>query len=772
MKKWSPFLGVAALCGALAWRSAAQIAPLTLASQVAPASPAATPQPDSAPQRIVPPVIPRFVPRFPRPLPTFPMPPRVTELRLEKQRASVEIRGPIARTHLSQTLRNPTTRALEGSYFFALPDGAAISNFAMTMGGKRLEAEILDGEQARQIYQGIVQKLRDPAILEFAGRGLARVKIFPVPAGQTVQIELDYSQSAASGRLTIPLRSPQNARTDESNSGAISGDNAAPASVEISLEGTDLRGIYSPTHATQTRRVGQKTLVSGEFKNSDRDFSLLWTRGGEKIGLDLFASQNDGQDGTFLLIAAPDAALSSAQIEAKDVIFVFDTSGSMEGAKIEQARRALKTLLGNLGPRDRFGIVTFSSAAQTFRSELIDATPANLSAARGFATQIKALGGTNIGEALQTAFKMTQKSARPQQIVFLTDGQPTVGQTDIDALLRDAEAQNTAQARVFSFGLGHDVNARLLDALASDNRGASDYVAPGEDIEVKVGALYEKIAYPVLSDGTLDFGGASVYDVYPPRLPDLFKGAQVTVFGRFRGAAPQQIALSGQSKGAKSRFSGHVAPYDSSDLPKLWATRKVGYLIEDARRQNRPLAGEVREEILKLSRQYGIVTPLTAALITEDESPAISRFAAPGMNLNLDMAARAAVPSRGAQPSFRARAGIQAQDRVSGGFGGGGRFADSGAAGVATAQKAKELREGRSDAALDVKIVEGKTFELRAGVWTDAAFDAAKSGAARVVKFASPEYFELLKNRRLAAWFSLGARVVVIWEGKVLRVEP
>ncbi len=738
-----------------------------------------------------------FPPRRPthRRPPPFPLPgpipwPRpisaaLSALQLEKQSAKVEIRGPLARVHLRQTLRNPTARPLEGSYLFALPPGAAVSNFAMTMGGKRLEAEILDGDQAREIYQGIVQKLRDPAILEFVGRGVARVKIFPVPARGQVEIELDYAQNLDGNRFELPLRSPQDAAQSASDENRLNNGNLASSSVQISLGGADLRAIYSSTHKIETRQSGAETFISGEFPDSQRDFSLLWTRGAEKIGLDLFAAQAAdqaaGEDGTFLLLAAPDNALSGAQIEAKDVVFVFDTSGSMEGEKIGQARRALQTLLGSLNPKDRFGIVTFSSGVRLFRDEMLDANQANLDSARAFAGGIKALGGTNISEALQSAFKMTRKSARPQQIVFLTDGQPTVGQTNIDTILSDAQTQNNSKARVFTFGLGNDVNARLLDALASDNRGAADYVAPEEDIEVKVGALYEKIAFPVLADAKIDFGGMSVSDVFPPQLPDLFRGSQVAVFGRFRGPIPQKIKLSGQSNGQPSSFAGRVSSYESGDLPKLWATRKIGFLIEDARRQNRAIEGEVREEILKLSQKYGIVTPLTAALITEDGALAPSA----------SMPMRRKVPVQGGL--FRSRNGAVPQQDESKApssvsqsaagqsvnsqpaarmpyVGARGALADTGAAGIAASQKTRELREGRAESAANVRSIAGKTFTLKNGVWTDS--EVSVQSKIRRVKFASTAYFELIRDAKVAKWLSLGERIELVWKGEILRIEP
>ncbi|HEX8464734.1 MAG TPA: hypothetical protein VF627_08970, partial [Abditibacterium sp.] len=371
-------------------------------------------------------------------------------------------------------------------------------------------------------------------------------------------------------------------------------------------------------------------------------------------------------------------------------------------------------------------------------------------------------------DALSTALKMTSAGARPQQIVFMTDGQPTVGQTNPDAILRDVESAKSA-ARLFVFGVGTDVNARLLDSLAENGRGASDYVLPSEDIEVKVGALYEKIAFPVLSDAKIEFGELNVYDVYPPRLPDLFRGSQATVFGRFRGSGSGKIALSGQQGGQSLRFGGTIANAPAPEMPRLWATRKVGFLIDDARRAGRPVAGEVRDEIVKLSRKYGIVTPLTAALITEDGVLPAPPSAFPGSPM-----------PRG--QLFRSRAGA-------GGFGGGrgGGFngnavgealnsarplADTGAAGVAASRATKSLRDGRSDAAGTVKTVEGKTFRLQNGVWTDSDLDAKTGLATRAVKFASTEYFGLIKDARLAKWLSVGDRVALLWQGEILKVEP
>ena len=697
----------------------------------------------------------------PRPLPPIfrPIPqPTTDELRLQNQKATVEIGGASARVQLKQSFLNPQNRQIEGTFLWSVPPGAAISDLAVTLGGKKIAAEILSADKAREIYTGIVRQMRDPAILEFVGRDLVRAKIFPIPANARVEVELAYSQPLTGNRFNLPLRVP-----------GAAGDVAA--SIDVTFANRDVRAVFSPSHPIETVRSGEQTRVTGEWGATDRDFSLLWTRGENAVDLDLLTYHSPTEkDGFFLLLAAPDARKGEAPIEAKDVTFVFDTSGSMnDGNKIEQARRALQTLLSNLNSQDRFNIVTFASDVKPFRDGLTPATKENLEAARAFIADIKAVGGTNIKAALSKALATAdEKSARPQQIVFLTDGLPTVGETSVEELLSDARKANKS-ARMWTFGVGFDVNTRLLDGLASENGGDADYVLPKEDIETKVGALYEKIAYPVLTATQLDFGDMEVYDVYPRRLPDLFRGGQMTVMGRFKGAA-KKVSLSGQIGGKTRDFAGATGK-GGDELPRLWATRKVGYLIEDARHANRPIAGEVRDEIIGLSTKYGVVTPLTAALITEDQAP-----------LRAQISAGAAFGNSG----FRANGG---------GFGGGaprvagprndvGTLAQSaagaamlaratGEAAVATSQAQKQLQDGYAAPATSggTKVVGGKTFVLQNGVWTDTAFDAAKFPAPKIIKFGSDAYFALLGDPQIAQWLSAGEQVVWVQNSVATRVE-
>ncbi len=728
--------------------------------------------------------------------PIFWPPPSVgqSELQLVSQRAQIEIVGATAKTHLFQTFRNPTSSTVEGTYLFPLPNGAAISDFAMTVGGKRVAAEILDRDKARDIYESIVRKLRDPAILEFTDRNAVRARIFPIAAGAEQQIEIEYSNPLSSEngalRYSLPLRLPV-------------GGTAQNASVEIRVrDAKSVRNVYSPTHAIESKADGNTLRISGEWKtdsssdnasssNAARDFVLYLTQSQSRVGLNLVTQVVPDEDGYFMLMAAPDPTLQAKEIAAKDAVFTLDTSGSMEGAKIEQARQALLSLLGNLNPTDRFNIITFSSDVNTFHDQLVDATPQNIQKAREFVKAIKAVGGTDIDEALRTSLKMFHADGtRPHQLIFMTDGQPTVGETDTDTILQNVRKiqpkvamiagqltpgtkfpddywQNGNLARIFVFGVGYDVNTKLLDELAEENRGASDYVLPQEDIEAKVGSLYNKIAFPVLSNAQLDWGGANVYDVYPRQLPDLFKGSQVVVFGRFKTTSSTRIRLTGDANGqAQNVFADgdfKTVSTDNDLLPRLWAMRKIGFLLDDARRKGVAPDEEVKAEVIALSKKFGIVTPLTAALISEDEQAPV--------NFPRPMPFPRPFPMRRGGAIEDNASGVNAAPSVAQSF-----AATSGETAVGAARAtAKMRRSDRLDTTASLstqRFVAGKTFVLQGDVWTDTDYDAKKAPLSQTVKFASDEYFSLARDAKVAQWLSVGNRVLVVIGNRVVKVEP
>jgi Ca-activated chloride channel family protein len=245
----------------------------------------------------------------------------------------------------------------------------------------------------------------------------------------------------------------------------------------------------------------------------------------------------------------------------------------------------------------------------------------NINEAKRFIEDLQAIGGTNIEEAFNLAFKNYKASSSPHFIVFLTDGKPTIGEMNDEKLVKRILNSNKSNSRIFTFGIGNEINTHLLDKLTDATKAWRTYVADDEDIEIKVSNFYDKIQSPVLSDLKLNFVNVEVYQTYPNDLPDLFKGSNILVFGRYKENGNAKMTLSGKLKGKQKEFILQSNLYsdneDYSFIPPLWASRRIGYLLDLIR-----LNGESKElvdEVTSLAREHGIITPYTSYLIMEDE---------------------------------------------------------------------------------------------------------------------------------------------------------
>jgi Ca-activated chloride channel family protein len=716
---------------------------------------------------IVPPPGPWPPPPPPRPRP-FPVPPRDYLLRVKSEKVNVTIKDNVAETAVEQVFHNDLPQRVEGTYMFPLPEEAAISEFAMYVNGKRMEGEVLDRDKARGIYEDIVRQARDPALLEYVGRNAFRARIFPIEPNSDQKIELKYSEplkgESGTFRYTLPLK-VDNCQSQPYEELAVTVKLASKVS---------LKGLYSPTHEVDVQRDGdRKATVSFEANKAvpDKDFVLYYNLSEKDFGLSLVTHREAGEDGFFMMLLAPKQELQQQEIAGKEIVFVCDTSGSMSGDdKIDQAKSALRFCLKNLNSDDRFALVTFSTEVRTFREQLVAANKQNVQAALEFVDKIKARGGTDIDSALQAALKMMEGKEQTAMVAFLTDGLPTVGETDLGKILENAEKVNKGKrARVFAFGVGFDVNTHLLDTLSGDNGGASQYVKPKEDLEVKLSAFYEKIACPVMADLEVDFGKVRTHDVYPKRLPDLFKGSQLTVFGRYDGTADTAVTLTGTVGGKQQKFA-YDAGFPKSErndcLPRLWATRKVGYLLDAIRLKGDDR--ELRDEIVKLALEHGIVTPYTSFLVQEDTDRIALRpqFRQP----------------REFQPMLEAPASTTAPTRFGSGFGGGGlgaadmAAAKEGEAAVQVAQSVERLKRSNVADELvsrsrEMRRVGAKLFYLTDGVWIDGQYATDKQTLK--VKYLSDAYFALASaNAELAKCFALGDRMVVCWKDRCVEVGP
>ena len=664
--------------------------------------------------------------------------PVTSYLTVKYHRVAVTIQDQVAVTYIDQVFVNDTGRTVEGSYLFPLPEEAAISEFTMWVDGQPISGQILTRDEARRRYDEIVRGRRDPALLEYVGRDLFQASIFPIAPGEERRIELKYAQmlSAESGlvRYVYPL-SPEK----------FSPQPLQDASISVSITSKEpIKAVYCPSHPVAIdRQDDYRVHVGWEARNvkPDKDFVLFYSVSQQALSANLLTYKPRGEDGFFLLLITPQLRVESERAVAKDVILVMDTSGSMEGEKLEQAKDALVYVLQHLNPQDRFNIVQFSTGVHVFAERLRPAAEA--SEGIDFVRTLGAAGGTNIDGALREALRIAAdavSSERPVTLIFLTDGLPTEGEVEIPAILDNVKRVLQPNTRIFAFGVGDDVNTVLLDNLTRQTRGASVYVRSGERIDEQVSALYAKVSTPVLANVTLEVEGTRVYDLYPYPLPDLFAGSQLAVVGRYYAGGAATFTLRGTVNDQAQTFTYRdltLRDVGGEDfLPPLWATRKIGYLLNEIR-----LHGESQElvqQIVNLSIRYGIVTPYTSFLIEEP-------------NRALTEEGRTAV----AQDAYRA---LEAA----------GPAPQSGAAAVeqsiAQSDMEKAMRPGTSanEYAGQVRMVGERAFVLRDGVWTDTTFDPTQMTPIQLV-FGSSAFSDFLAQHPEAGrYFALGEHVIVV----------
>ncbi len=709
-------------------------------------------------------------PRRPDPGPRHP---HDSGIALVRHRVTASLRDQVARTRVEQAFENRTGRDVEATYVFPIPAGASVADFEMAVGGKVMGAEVLDREKAREIYEEIVRRRRDPALLELVGNGLVRARVFPVPRQGRVEIRFTLEQALSEDGGLLSYRYPL-------RSSLYSPLAVEEISIAVDVESSRaLAAIHSPTHRIDVARRGDKAAkISFEERHrpAAEDFVLLVGVTDSEFGLHVVTHGGRGEDGYFHLLLSPARDFPDDAIGRKDFVFVLDTSGSMQGAKFEQATGALRFALERLREGDRFTLIPFSTEPRPFSSSLVDATKASVAEAQAFVGRLSAVGGTNIADALEAGLGALARDRDPKRfpiLVFLTDGLPTVSETDPHAILsRAGKLASESRCRLFVFGVGSDVNTFLLDRLAEDNRGTRDYVTERENIEVKVSSLVTKIESPVLSDLEIDFGGAVVADVHPRRIPDLFAGGQVSLVGRYRGEGRRRVRLKGRTGDVVRTYAYEAdftpRPDENASLPRLWAQRRVGFLLDEIRLRGE--TRELRDEVERLSKLYGIVTPYTALLVTEDEPR--PRLSADGFIGAVSRPGDSSAPSA-------PRAG------------GAGAPAGGPSASVGLSLETKKLRElERLEDASEAEGPEGRGGKHRDGrvtvlskvfaraadgvTWVDAAIarETSPPREVRVVTY-SADYFALIaKSPVLARYFGVGERVKVLHEGVVYDVRP
>jgi Ca-activated chloride channel family protein len=723
---------------------------------------------------------------IPGPCTRCPVPPRPVTLPralpVKSIKIDTKISAQVATTHVEQVFRNDTDATLEGTYLFPIPESAAVAEFAIWDGDRRLVGEVRSREEARRIYDEIVRRQRDPGLLEYAGRDLFQASIFPIAPHSDKKLELTYTQVLKAEGGTVSYRYPLGTGRNVSQVvGEVSG--------RVEIEAREpVRNVYSPSHEVEVSRRGERAArVSFESKagQAPQDFQLFYTLSDSDFGMTLLTYREPGKQGYFLLTISPKDNISEQEYAAKDVIFVLDTSGSMaEAGKMEKARAALLFGVRSLRASDRFNVINFAGEEHLMTTGLLQADASGRAMGEEFISRLKPVGGTNINGALLAAMSQFDRSDRPRILVFLTDGLPTVGETNVARIVDNAREARIPGVRLFTFGVGYDVNTALLDKLAAENGGVAEYVEPREDLEVKVSNFFTKINSPVLTNLKLDMGGAETDLIYPREMPDIFRGSQVTLIGRYTNRADLRdvtLRLTGRTGNQTRTFDYANVNFPSNEerndfLPRLWATRRVGWLMEQIRTNGEQK--ELTDEIVDLGTRYGIVTPYTSYLALEESAAADDAGRVVGSNRTVrDLPAQrrgaggagnATSTLGGTAPPPPPSAPKEAAKATTGEYA------------VRESKRARAQQEAtRADAAEDDRIsstavskVGDKTFYMRDGVWVDSEFKAEARLPETALEFGGDEYFALLKREpQLARFFALGERVVVVYKGRVYRVS-
>jgi Ca-activated chloride channel family protein len=741
--------------------------------------------------------------------------PDLPPLALVRHRVTVEIDRQAATTSVEQVFLNNTDRQLEAQYVFPIPRGATMSRFTMLVNGKQKAGEVVEKNQARQIYNSIVHRSQDPGLLEYLGGDIFRANIFPIAARGSQTITLRFEQIVPSQDALVNYTYPVRATTKRGPT--VQGEFSLEATIKSAAP---ILNVYSPSHPVGIARANDREArvsYSDRRTTLDKDFQLYYSVSDKEIGLNLVTYRPNPKDpGFFMLLLAPKSTLEVDRIIERDIVFVIDVSGSMAGEKILQARNALKYLVTKLNDGDRFNIVPFSSFADPWQKGLVSAKERRQDGLK-FAETLIAQGGTDIAGALDAAVSVLMTDPnRPSYIIFMTDGKPTMGETtDPKKILAKVIAARSGKGgdtlRLFTWGVGYDVDTHLLDDMANQGGGVSEYVRPEEDIAAKVAAFANKASQPVLTGLDLRVVGEKVQlvNLHPRTLPDLYAGGQLVLLGRYTGDGDTALKLTGRVNGKTETFTveGKFAAEESKSkfIELLWAQRRIGHLLDQIR-----LHGDTKElidDVIRLSKEYGIQTPYTSQLILEDERllgqsrGGVSGVPPADLPRRKDMATGggafagklpeakkldelAKAEPKPAEPDKTAPAATApapkpeearaaaAEKESAENFAR--RFKEKdGKAGVDVALRLRRLKQAEQagDPGLaEFRKAAGTRFFLYNDMWVDERFDATAD--ITTLKFGSEAYFKLIdKAPHLVEALKLGTKIVILTaEGNVVAI--
>ncbi len=675
-------------------------------------------------------------------------------LNVRYHHVTVAIQDGYAVTRVEQEFYNPHPYPVRGRYLFPVPPEAMLSRFEASVDGQRQTVTRQDPAATNAALYDMVAQQRDPSLFQYTDWESLAFDL-DLPAGGSRQMTLEYEQVLApTGGL---YRYRYVLSTERYSARPLE-----KVSVTVDLRSSaGLASLYSSTHAVTTERLGPgqaRVTWAAENVRPTEDFELFYAPSEGGFGGGLLTGRREDRD-HFLFLFAPDVEPLQDNPLPKDIVLVIDRSGSMSGEKIEQAQNALHFILAQLNPNDRFSIVGFDHQLVMLGATLQPVTQDTLIDAHRFVDGLAADGNTDLQAALQAGLEIlagSQPRDAARLLVFLTDGLPTAGITD-ETLIADwvAQANTRIEARLHVFGVGYDVNTHLLDRLAADNGGSVSYVQPGENLETVLSGFYTRIASPVLTDVTVEFEGLEVSDLYPASIPDMFAGSSLLLTGRYQATGPvAAIRVRGRAGGAMREYVYRfdLAQNGAHDfVPRLWATRRIGELLDRVRVEGESEA--LVAEIRALGLGYGLVTPYTTSVIAAQADGAAS---AANMALYQD---QAGLNQAWGQTTVQARVQNQLyQQAAQANLAGGANVLNLGSRSLAQV----------ADQNVDLALLQEKT-DLDAPVTVEWIQDHIRID--RTIKFGSDEYFALASDPDARLFMQSGPNVVFSYQGQVVAVR-
>ncbi len=662
-------------------------------------------------------------------------------------RVGVVVLEQVATTTMDIRLRNPAGGLQQAELLVPVPDGAVVRGFDFLGKAAEPTAELLPKDEARRIYNGIVARVRDPALLEFAGFNLIRSSVFPVPARGEQQVRLTYEHLLPADGNRVDYLLPRSESLDY----------RVPWSISLKIRAKrPIATVYSPSHEIETVRRAEGELRVRVVNAGDTPgpFRMSYLVHQEGLSASLFAYPDPKTGGGYFLFFAglPPRAEANRKKPAikREVTLVIDRSGSMNGEKIRQVRSAALQVLAGLDPGEAFNLIVYNEAVDPFSEKPVIKTDKNMAAARAWLAGVRSRGGTNIHDALFEALRPAPTKGMLPIVLFLTDGLPTIGQTSERAIRRMVTRSNKAGRRIFTFGVGVDVNTPLLDKIASSSRAFATFVLPGEDVEVKVSKVFRGLSGPILADTRLRVldrdknpARGRVRELLPARPPDLFEGDQLVLLGQYLGQGHLTFELSGNFLGRRRTFRSRVdlsrATTRNAFVPRLWASRKIADLVDAIRasgadadraafgkgRAVDPRFSELVEEIVKLSLEFGVLTEYTAFLARE----------------GTDLGRRDEVMAR-AKANFQTRA-VQTRSGLSSVNQEFNRQAQARQMVLNPTNAYYDANMNRV-AVTSVQQVADRAFFRRGRQWVDSRLVESRARPAREIRFGSDEFWKLV----------------------------